>query len=927
MIFRPGMQLMRRATASALLAALLLVGCGADKPENALASAKEFLAKNDRKAAVVQLKNALQGNPDYAEARFLLGKTMVESGDPANGYLELQKAQTLKYSPDLVTPMMARASLLLGHPERVTDELAKVEMTTPEAKAELLTFVGQAYLMQGKKDQASNAYNAALAANPEHGPALIGQARIKASSNDLPGALALIDSVLAKSPKLHEAMQVKGQLLALSGDDAGSLASYRQALETKPDYLPAHEAIILRLLAEGKTEEAAKQLEALKKIAPNHPRTAYLRAGVAYQQKNVQAAKDAILQHLKSMPNSPLGLQLAGLIEYEQQSYSQAEIYLIKALQVAPQLALARRMLINTYLNTGRPDKALSFLEPVIDRIDKDSNMLALAGQVYLQNGQVEKAGTYFAKASALDPQNSAKRTSLAIVNMAKGDTEMAFHELEKISASDAGNRADLALITVHLKRNEFDAALKAIDLLEKKQPNDPVTHNLRALALLGKKDIPQARKSLEKALALKPTFMPAVATLANLDMADKKPAEAKKRFETVLAAEPKNVQAQIALAEIALKSGAGTDEVAALINQAVSADPTNPAARLALIGLYIGKKENKRALAAANDAVAVMPERPEILDAAGRAQQSAEDYNQALATYRKLAVLKPDAVLPYLRMAEVQMAAKDKDGALESLRKALQVNPDSIDAQRGIMRIELERGRAREALAVARDVQKRKPKEAIGYLLEGDVHVANKSWPEAIEIFRSGLKQVGSSEMAVKLHATLSTAGHAGEADKFADSWLKDHAKDVIFRLYLAERAGGRKDYSAAAKQYRVMLDAQPNNPALLNNMAWVSSQLKDPKAAEFAEKANKLAPNQPAIMDTLAVILSESGAHARSLELFQKALELAPQAGQIRLNYAKALIKAGKQAEAKTQLDQLSKLGDKFSQQAEVAELFKGL
>ncbi|HOL65497.1 MAG TPA: hypothetical protein PLB97_09240, partial [Accumulibacter sp.] len=62
---------MRRATASALLAALLLVGCGADKPENALASAKEFLAKNDRKAAVVQLKNALQGNPDYAEARFL----------------------------------------------------------------------------------------------------------------------------------------------------------------------------------------------------------------------------------------------------------------------------------------------------------------------------------------------------------------------------------------------------------------------------------------------------------------------------------------------------------------------------------------------------------------------------------------------------------------------------------------------------------------------------------------------------------------------------------------------------------------------------------------------------------------------------------------------------------------------------------------
>lgn len=358
-----------------------------------------------------------------------------------------------------------------------------------------------------------------------------------------------------------------------------------------------------------------------------------------------------------------------------------------------------------------------------------------------------------------------------------------------------------------------------------------------------------------------------------------------------------------------------------------MTADPSNPSARLALIGLYIGKKENKRALAAANDAVAALPDRPEILDAAGRAQQSAEDYNQALSTYRKLASLKPDTDLPYLRMAEVQMAAKNKDGALESLRKALEVNPASIDAQRGIIKLELENGQIREAIALAKDVQKRKPKEAIGYLLEGDIHASKKSWPEAVEVLRSGLKQIGSSELAIKLHSTLAAAGQAGEADKFADSWLKNHAKDALFRLYLAEQAGARKDFAAAAKLYRVMLDAQPDNPAILNNMAWVSSQLKDPKAVEFAEKANKLAPNQPAIMDTLAVILSESGTHVRSLDLFQKALDLAPQSGQIRLNYAKALIKAGKQAEAKVQLDQLAKLGEKFSQQAEVSQLFKGL
>jgi len=86
-------------------------------------------------------------------------------------------------------------------------------------------------------------------------------------------------------------------------------------------------------------------------------------------------------------------------------------------------------------------------------------------------------------------------------------------------------------------------------------------------------------------------------------------------------------------------------------------------------------------------------------------------------------------------------------------------------------------------------------------------------------------------------------------------------------------------------------------------------------------------LAPNQPALMDTLGVILSDKGESARGLDLFKKALELAPQAAQIRLNYAKALIKAGQKGEAKIQLDQLTKLGDKFAGQTEVLQLSKDL
>ncbi|MCB1966563.1 MAG: tetratricopeptide repeat protein, partial [Candidatus Accumulibacter sp.] len=112
-----------------------------------------------------------------------------------------------------------------------------------------------------------------------------------------------------------------------------------------------------------------------------------------------------------------------------------------------------------------------------------------------------------------------------------------------------------------------------------------------------------------------------------------------------------------------------------------------------------------------------------------------------------------------------------------------------------------------------------------------------------------------------------------------------------------------------------------------VLNNLAWVAAQQKDPKAMEYAEKANKLAPNQAPLMDTLGVLLVDQGDKARGLGLLKEAVALAPQAGQIRLNYAKALIKAGQKSEARKELEQLAGMGDRFAAQAEVAELLKGL
>lgn len=914
-------------TVSCLLLALLIGACGGESPEKLISSSKEYLAKKDTKAAIIQLKNALQQNPNLAEARFLLGSALLESGDMQGAEVELRKAQALNYSPDAVVPALARAMLGMNQTQKLIDEFAQTSLSSPTAQASFKTTLSAAYSVRGNTERAKELLAEALASDPDNATARIADIRASLVNRDVVGARNKLDALLDKLPTNTEGLLLKAALLTSEGDTAGANALYQKAIDTNPTSVPAYSAAVASLIQSGKLDEAAKQLDALKKFAPKHPQTYFLDAQVNYLRKDFKTAREGAQQLVRIAPNDPRSLQLAGAIEYQLHSFLQAETYLSKALQIAPKLPLARRLLASIQLRSGQPAKAIETLQPVMDILDKDSALLTLAGEAYLQSGDPAKAATFFAKASQLDPENASKKTSLALAHLAQGNTENAFQELENISTSDKGISADLALVAAHLRSNRIDKALAAVETLIKKQPENPASYNLKAQAQLAKKDIPGARKSLEKAISLSPTFFPAVTNLARLDMLEKKPDDARMRFEAVLAADPKHTPALLALAELKAANGGTTDEVASLIGKAITATPTESAPRLALIQFYLKNKDNKKALAAANDAVSALSDKPEILEALGKVQRISGDLNQASTTFGKLSGLQPDSPIPLMLLAETQFANKNKDEGIKSLKKALEIKPDFLEAQVMLAKLAMESQDSKEALNIASAIQKQKPKDPSGYLLEGDIHSAQKSWPNAISAYRNGLRQATSSELAIKLHATLTASDNAAEAEKFATTWLKDQPKDVAFRVYLGDRASSRKNFAVAANHYQSALNLQPNNALILNNLAWTLGQTKSPKAIEYAEKANQVAPNQPAFMDTLAILLADKGQMDKSLELLKSALKIAPQASSVQLNLAKVLIKAGRKDEARKELEALAKLGDKFGQQEEVSQLLKTL
>ncbi|MEO6626786.1 MAG: XrtA/PEP-CTERM system TPR-repeat protein PrsT, partial [Burkholderiaceae bacterium] len=689
----------------------------------------------------------------------------------------------------------------------------------------------------------------------------------------------------------------------------------------------AHVAILTALLRKGNLDDASKQLEQLKTVAPRSVQTRYFDTMVAYQKKDMKLARERAQELMKVASNSPVALQLAGAVELEFNSLVQAEAYLAKALQSAPEALLTRRLLATVFMRSGQSAKALSTVQPLLKLESLDPSTTALIGEIYLQGGDVKKAEEYFAKATKLDPKNERTRTALALTHLSDGRDEAGLAELQEIANSETGSIATMALISTHLRRGEFDKALKAIDILEKKQPGKPLAANLRGRTLQAKKDPAGARKAFERSLELDPTYFASVASLAAMDMAEKKPDDARKRFEAVLAKDPKNGPALLAIAELRARSGGQKDEVADLIGRAITANPTDKSPRLLLIDFHLRNKDYKLAVTAAQNAMSAMPDSPELLDALGRAQLASGDMNQALLNFNKVAAIQPSSPVPQMRLAEAYMAAKNKESAAQHLRKALVIKPDLLDAQRGLILLALDAKNYDEGVGIARGIQKQSPKDPIGYQFEGDIAVAQKKWDVAADAYRGGLKQVSAPALAVKLNGVLRAAGKTSEAERFSSGWLKDHPKDIVFRMYLGNVASSRKDYAEAERYYLNVLQLQPNNAIALNNTAWVIGKQNKEGAITYAEKALSLAPQQPAFMDTLALLYSDKNDHTKALEWQNKAVALAPQNPIYRMNLARILIKSGKKELARKELDALAKLGDKFAGQAEVATLLKGL
>jgi putative PEP-CTERM system TPR-repeat lipoprotein len=854
--------------------------------------AAAYQQRGDYNAAIIVLKQAIQASPKDAQVRFDLARVYLESGDSEFAEKEVRMAQKLGYPAGPALPVLARALLLQAEYQKALDE---TEAAAAGGAPEVLAARGDALQGLGKRELARQVYEAVLQASPKALDAMIGLGRLAMRSGQADEAHALAARALALQPNSTAALLFQADLFRAGQRNGDALRTYDRILAINPGHRSARIVKADLEITLGRYEAAQKNLDTARKQTPGSILLAYTQSLLYFSQGKNQLAQESIQKLLRAAPEHMPSVLLAGAIDLNLDSLYQAENHFRHYLQSDPGNVYARKMLAASLLRSGHATDALSVLEPALKTAGRDVQLMALAGETYLQARNYGKAIELFQQASALAPEAANLRTSLGLSRIGKGELENAIGDLRAAadldhSSSDAG----VALVRTELSLKRYDRALAAVNALERAQPRSATVADLKGTVHAGQRDLGRARASFRQALALQPDYFPAAAHLAELDLNSGNPAGARQHLAAFLEKNKTSVEALTAMATVAEREGKPQDATPWL-ERAAAVAPMSLGPAVNLIGQYLRTGQTDKALVRASQLQVAHPGNPDLLDLLGKGQMANGQLEAALATYKQLTLALPRSAQARMQVAALQLVLKNTTGAEVTLKEVLAIQPDFPAAQLALAELYVRKGWHELAAMMAARMQRHHPDASAGYQLEGDILMAQQRAAQAATAYQRAFLFTRNAELTIKISHALRHAGKGDQARARVEQWLRDHPDDVRVQLYRASTLMGEKQHAQAAAQLEAVLARHPQHVVALNNLALAYQHMKDPRARQVAERAYALAADQAGIIDTLAWILVEQGETARGLALLKDAQARAPEARDIRYHLAVALSRSG--------------------------------
>ena len=469
----------------------------------------------------------------------------------------------------------------------------------------------------------------------------------------------------------------------------------------------------------------------------------------------------------------------------------------------------------------GEMDAAFEMYSHCLAIDSQSAATLYELGKFYMYLGQPIKGENFLRKAMLTQPGNYWYKETLAGYYQGKGEDAKAIDVIESM-ADQFPSRLEplMALVDLYNRTRDYQKVIHTLDRLERLDGKSEQVSMEKFRMYLAMDNNEKAFSEIEALVKEYPYEMRYLTMLGDVYMENGKEEEAFSTYQKVLAQEPEYAPAMLSMASYYEKMGEDslyrTQLDALLLNQKVETSAKLNIMRQLIMRSERGDRDSTKIVGLFDSMLAQEQENADVAMLAAQYLLSKRMDEQAKPVLWKVLEIDPENKPARLQLLSFAISKEDLDEVIRICSPAVEYMPEALEF----------------------------------YYYWGVAHYQKDQHDEALEVFKKGVRQVGT-----------------------------DSDKNMVSDFYsiMGDLYHTKKMNAEAYAAYDSALVYKPDNIGALNNYAYYLSVEKKnlDKAEEMSYKTVKAEPTNNTYLDTYAWILFEKGKYAEARIYIDQALQ----------------------------------------------------
>ena len=635
------------------------------------------LKLNDPKGAVEYANAALAKDPNSQDAYILLATERLTANDNAQALQFLDKALT-KDGKNLAVHMI-RIKVLddMNRPQEVEQAYKNLIVSFPD-KAIIKKSYAQFLLKNNRQAEAEKQIRDIAAITPNISAKLDVVRFVIATKGAEAGRLEL-ESYVKKEPEnydlafalvsLYQAQkqpQLEDKLLNQIQQKAGKTANGYKA----------QSMVAYKLIQAGKKDEASKMLNAILEEDLTNGQALTLRAGIALENKNYDAAILDLRTVTRDSPTAYNAVLMLATAHEKAGSPELAEEQYLKAFESSKFMPNYGVPFAQFLMRRKKPERAEKVFEDMLQTNPNNAMVLRSLAQAKIARGDYAGAQVLADKAKKLNESNPLSDQIMGAISAEKNDTEgalMAFKRAHDAAPNDS--QPIVAIVQTYMRAGKAKEAIAFIDTVLKDNPGNVEAQIIKGQIYLSSGNAQDAQQIFSTVIESSPKNATAYQQLAAAQARANQGAAASKTISDGLVAIPNDLGLMLSQASLYVASNRIEDAIKVYESMAKQRSDVE-VVNNNLASLLLDTRTDQATIERAYNLVkgAKDSQVPQFLDSYGWASYKVGKFDDAQTALKKAVDKMPDVAVFHYHLAKVYIAKSEPALAKQSLQKAIKL-------------------------------------------------------------------------------------------------------------------------------------------------------------------------------------------------------------------------------------------------------------